>query len=136
MNQEDKFALVSRPSSAVEKTALRAKRIVSGMVQDALRLARTKVQAENIATLHSYTSVDLESWFQKGEDYFYGHGVPQDYAEAVKWWRKAAEQGNADAQLRLGHCYRNGHGVPQDYALTGGQTITNNNYPSNPSGIP
>ncbi len=27
--------------------------------------------------------------------YYKGHGVPQDYAEAVKWFRKAAEQGNA-----------------------------------------
>ncbi len=26
-------------------------------------------------------------------------GVPQDYAEAVKWYRLAAEQGHADAQF-------------------------------------
>jgi TPR repeat protein len=29
-------------------------------------------------------------------------GLAQDYAEAVKWYRRAAEQGNADAQTRLG----------------------------------
>ena len=33
-----------------------------------------------------------------------GQGVPQDYAEAVKWYRLAAEQGNADAQYNLGRC--------------------------------
>ena len=45
-----------------------------------------------------------------------GQGVPQDYAEAVKWYRKAAEQGYADAQYNLGSCYYNGKGVPQNYA--------------------
>ena len=30
-----------------------------------------------------------------------GQGVPQDLAEAANWWRKAADQGNADAQKRL-----------------------------------
>ncbi len=44
-----------------------------------------------------------------------GRGVPQDYAEAVKWYRKAAEQGNAGAQFNLGVMYDNGQGVPQDY---------------------
>ena len=27
--------------------------------------------------------------------YYYGQGVPKNYAEAVKWFRKAAEQGYA-----------------------------------------
>ena len=40
----------------------------------------------------------------------------QDYAEAVKWYRKAAEQGEANAQSNLGVMYYNGHGVRQDYA--------------------
>jgi hypothetical protein len=45
-----------------------------------------------------------------------GQGVPQDYAEAAVWFRKAAEQGYAYAQSMLGHAYENGQGVPQDYA--------------------
>ena len=45
-----------------------------------------------------------------------GEGVPQDYAEAVKWYRRAAEQGYAVAQNNLGSMYYNGTGVPQDYA--------------------
>jgi TPR repeat protein len=32
----------------------------------------------------------------------------------VKWYRKAAEQGNARAQLGLGYMYLNGRGVIQD----------------------
>ncbi|MBD5526750.1 MAG: hypothetical protein HDR04_20595 [Lachnospiraceae bacterium] len=38
-----------------------------------------------------------------------------DQAEAFKLWSAAAEQGNAEAQYRLGICYYNGKGVNQDY---------------------
>lgn len=48
--------------------------------------------------------------------YVNGRGVPQDYAEAVKWYRLAAEQGDADAMNLLGGMYGTGKGVPQDYA--------------------
>ena len=43
-------------------------------------------------------------------------GVPQNYAEAVKWYRLAADQGDASAQFNLGVMYDKGQGVPQDYA--------------------
>ena len=48
--------------------------------------------------------------------YYAGQGVPPDYAEARKWYRLAADQGNADAQTILGLMYHFGQGVPQDYA--------------------
>jgi uncharacterized protein len=41
-----------------------------------------------------------------------GKGVPQDYAEAVKLFRKAAEQGYAQVQHYLGISYDNGEGAP------------------------
>jgi TPR repeat protein len=44
-----------------------------------------------------------------------GYGVPQDYKTAMKWYRFAAEQGNAFAQSNLGGMYGNGTGVLQDY---------------------
>jgi TPR repeat protein len=40
-----------------------------------------------------------------------GLGVPQDYTEATKWYRKAAEQGDAKAQYNLGYMYNDGCGV-------------------------
>ncbi|MGO4916793.1 tetratricopeptide repeat protein [Pseudogemmobacter sp. W21_MBD1_M6] len=46
--------------------------------------------------------------------YFNGNGVPQDYAEAMTWFRLAAEQGDAGAQNNLGMMYKIGWGVPQD----------------------
>ena len=42
----------------------------------------------------------IQSWVM----YDNGEGVPQDYAEAVKWYRLAAEQGDARAQYNLGLC--------------------------------
>jgi TPR repeat protein len=40
--------------------------------------------------------------------------VAKDYVEAVKWYRKAAEQGHTEAQFNLGYCYANGQGVGKD----------------------
>src|SRR2546426_9462711 len=53
--------------------------------------------------------------FKLGKRFLHGEGVPQDNAEAVKWIRKAAEQGQAMAQNFLGLFYRSWPGVPQDY---------------------
>ena len=36
-----------------------------------------------------------------GHCYLNGEGVTKDYAEAVKWFRKAAEQGQAEAKEAL-----------------------------------
>ena len=49
--------------------------------------------------------------------YANGQGVPQDYAEAVRWFRLAAERGAANAQYALGLMYERGHGLSQDYIL-------------------
>ena len=43
--------------------------------------------------------------------------MTQDYAEAVRWYRKAAEQGSSGAQSNLGIMYKNGKEIgTQDYA--------------------
>lgn len=44
-------------------------------------------------------------------------GVPKDDAQAVQWYRKAAEQGLAAAQYSLGLRYEKGLGVPNVYTL-------------------
>ena len=47
--------------------------------------------------------------------YEFGEGVPENDAEAVKWYRKAADQGHAQAQYNLGVMYYNGDGVPENH---------------------
>ena len=59
---------------------------------------------------------DGEAQYRLGDMYLSGEGVPQDYVEAVRWFRLAAEQGYAEAQDKLGAMYMDGQGVPQDYA--------------------
>lgn len=46
--------------------------------------------------------------------YYKGEGVAQSSSEAVKWWRLAAQQGDAEVQYNLGVMYMKGHAVPQD----------------------
>jgi TPR repeat protein len=58
----------------------------------------------------------VEEAFERGVKYQEGRGVPQNDAEAVKWFRKAAAQGHASGQFKLGVKYQEGRGVPQDDA--------------------
>jgi hypothetical protein len=52
-----------------------------------------------------------------GSRYLAGAGCAQDYGEAVKWLRIAADKGSADAQFNLGLSYHLGNGVAKDPAL-------------------
>lgn len=55
--------------------------------------------------------VALGALYENGEG-----GVKQDYAEAAKWYRMAAEQGLFVADFELGELYIHGQGVPRDDA--------------------
>lgn len=48
--------------------------------------------------------------------YELGRGVAQDWNESMRWYVKAAEQGDDNARCRLASAYFHGHGVPVDYA--------------------
>ena len=47
---------------------------------------------------------------------FFGEGCKKNQQEAVTWYRKAAEQGEAGAMFNLGACYLEGTGVKRDIA--------------------
>lgn len=53
--------------------------------------------------------------YARGEMYCYGRGERQDYAEAVRWYLRAADHGSTDAEYSLGHMYSCGQGVERDY---------------------
>jgi len=58
---------------------------------------------------------DALAQFNLGILYHKGRGVPQDDAQARKWYAKAAAQGLVKAQFSLGTLYFNGEGGSKDY---------------------
>jgi TPR repeat protein len=145
MNEKNNFALVPRPSSAVEKAAPGAKRVLAVMVAEALALARSKsnTQPDSVSDLseeaedfyrrglecenrgdrsqafqfYKQAAEKGDSWaqYKVGHSYLYGDIIPQNYDEGVKWIRKAAENGEDVAQVVLGVLCLLGEGVPKDY---------------------
>jgi hypothetical protein len=59
-------------------------------------------------------SGDARAQFNLGVMYSEGQGVPQDDAEAGRWYRLSAEQGYAQAQYNLGLWYARGEGGSHD----------------------
>jgi hypothetical protein len=53
---------------------------------------------------------NAEAQYSVGLMYQGGRGVPQDLAEAAKWYRKSAEQGYPPAERSLGSMYQGGYG--------------------------
>jgi TPR repeat protein len=51
---------------------------------------------------------------QIGFMWAWGEGVAQDYGEAMRWFRLAAERGNAVAMNNIGELYAKGQGVSKD----------------------
>ena len=76
----------------------------AGLSQTNAELERRALQGNTEA------QVALGERYERGRE-----GALQDYLEAVKWYRAAAEQGLPLAQYLLGYMYEIGRGVPQDY---------------------
>ena len=60
-------------------------------------------------------SGNAEAQYELSVRYFYGDGVPQDYATAIMWIQKAAAQGLVEAQFDIAGCYERGDIVEQNY---------------------
>ena len=61
--------------------------------------------------VESESTMSASEMYDKGDVYY----ESENYTEAVKWYRKAADHGLADAQFDLGVYYENGWGVTQSY---------------------
>ena len=53
--------------------------------------------------------------YNMGNCYYNGWGTPLNYTEAIKWYKKAIEEGDNQSMLMLGICYREGNGVEKNY---------------------
>jgi TPR repeat protein len=87
-----------------------------------LAVAVCTVAAEDLEALRKKALAGYAvAQYDLGWMYYGGNGVPEDYAEAVTWFRKAVEQGGAafwvsSAQYNFGFMYYYGQGVPHDDA--------------------
>ena len=71
---------------------------------------QTKNSKEKDNQNNKPTKQEIEKYYNDGVK-AYNAG---NYSDAVKWYRKAAEQGNANAQCNLGICYAYERGVTKD----------------------
>ena len=78
-----------------------------------LGLQRTEEQ-EREAMYASAEAGDADAQYDLGAACDNVVGTPRNYAEAVRWYRRAAEQGHVDAQFVLGVRYFYGVGIVQD----------------------
>ncbi|MCP4702471.1 MAG: hypothetical protein GY862_37270 [Gammaproteobacteria bacterium] len=81
---------------------------------------RTAIEQQDSAAIFENcltAQEDPDVQFKLGELYAKGTGTARDFEEAAKWYRLAAEQGNARAQHNLGAFYVKGKGVSQDFVL-------------------
>ena len=81
--------------------------LADSAAEDSPDLAATRRLAEQGASA---------AQFNLGVYYLLGQDAPQDYSEAVRWFRMAAKQDDAEAQYNLAMLYAKGLGVPQDSA--------------------
>jgi len=58
---------------------------------------------------------DINAQCDLASMYYIGKAMPQNYAEALKWFKKAAKKAHPVAQFGLGVMYSEGEGVPKDY---------------------
>lgn len=60
---------------------------------------------------------DNDACFNLGERFFYGRGVKQDYAKAVKWYTLSSDRGDCSSQKKLADCYYLGQGTDRNLAM-------------------
>jgi TPR repeat protein len=83
----------------------------------ALMLATSLVGAQRADKQSAPTTSSPGPVQSADEAYRRGHDLAEkkNYAEAMRWYRLAAAQGNALAQVGIGNFYSMAQGVPQDY---------------------
>ncbi len=85
--------------------------------REPLRIASVKIDSAALVAWYQ-DKARTEPWAQAylGMLSEAGQWVPQDYAAAAAWYRRAGEAGYVPAQWRLARFYNEGRGVPQDRA--------------------
>ena len=81
--------------------------------KDELLLEIINKGTQGLVVLAEYA--DASTQYKVGEMYANSGSRSPAWAEAAKWYRRAAERGLAEAQYSLGSLYADGRGVPQNF---------------------
>ena len=82
--------------------------LAAGQTDKSRELERMRIRADG---------GNVQAQLQLGRMYFLGDGVPKDEAEGLRWFRKAAEKGESQAERILGLAYENGQaGLPHHFS--------------------
>lgn len=94
--------LMSACGGTLPVTAPQGKQVGEAGAKASATIQKLRVQAEK---------GDVEAQFALAQAYDRGREVPDDKAEAVRWYTRAAEQGDAFSQYLLGNNAWNGTGM-------------------------
>ncbi len=107
-----------RPAN--ERSQQAARQFMDAVYELDPQLVRKIAENENPPALFSATARYAESvirhQFIYGVMLYEGKKLPRDYAEAFRWFTKAADKGNSDAMHALGMCHLMGHVTVRDSA--------------------
>lgn len=83
----------------------------ANILKECQKPSNTVIAQSDSGATTAYTADELKSMTDRADEYY----DKKDYAQAIYWYRKAAEQGYAQAQTKLGLSYGAGWGVDKDY---------------------
>ena len=100
------------------KTALITILVSLSLTVPSLGQTLTAQDAAKLTGLRQRAEVgDVKAQSELGFMYDYGAGgAKRDPTEALKWYRKAAEQGDIGAKQGIAHMFFDGRGVSKDYS--------------------
>lgn len=78
------------------------------------QLKETKLVKPGLESAIPPARIEPKEHYEAGLRFARGEGVPQDWTEAARLYREAAEGGHPEAQRNLGFLYASGKGVPKD----------------------
>ncbi|BBP02250.1 tetratricopeptide repeat protein [Sulfuriferula nivalis] len=113
MRKSKQFSISITVSAALILFSANAFAISGG---DAVKQLSSQAYNGDAASLQTLKQ-DAMNGDAASENWYGGYlDAKKDYAQAAMWYRKAADQGVANAQINLAMLYANGQGVAQDYA--------------------
>ncbi len=109
------FQYLKKAAELADKYNHRYKSLVHLWLGRCYRDGEGTDQDLQLAKTHLIKAADKEVNAQLELGQLHKYGL-NDYAEARKWFQKAADQGNIEAKKELGWLYKNGEGVNQNFS--------------------